>query len=58
MPTAAVSQSLTRTAAQAAQLPRTSWGTLVDALRKGASRDAVIDEMTAMLRAVAAACKG
>jgi hypothetical protein len=45
-------------AALAAKLPRASWGRLVDALRKGAARDAVIDEMVAMLRAVAGACKG
>ncbi len=44
-------------AALDAQLPRASWGGLVDALRSGAPRGKVVDEMVAMMRAVAAATK-
>jgi hypothetical protein len=44
-------------AALTAKLPRASWGGVVDALRKSGSDAAVTEEMIAMLRAVAAACK-
>jgi hypothetical protein len=61
IPASAVAKDLAarlESAALAATLPRASWGGLVDALRESGSDAAVKDEMVAMLRAVAAACKG